>query len=163
MPCKAAKSLSATNLAIHHHLNCDLYIHYIYHGCKPDEVQDGTPGPYSGFSELVKAQFERGLDWERKLFKWLDDQDMLLTILPALTDANTLLTIIDFDVRDHFYIAGLAFKPPNETFEMTYARNDKTPVQFGVAKPDLLEIKRQEDGTILWRVIDAKSSKSMKV
>jgi hypothetical protein len=170
MPCKAANSLSATNLAIHHHLNCDLYLHYIYHGCEPiaepvppNEAATNAAPSVQLHSELTKAQFERGMEWERRLFKWLDDSDLLLTILPRRTDSQALQEIIDIDERDHFFIAGLGFEPPNKAFAMTFGNFDREPIKFGFAKPDLVEIQKQPDGTVLWRVIDAKSSKSMKV
>jgi hypothetical protein len=157
---KAAKSLSATNLAVHHHLNCDLYLHYVYHGSPGSDADgDTTHGP----SALLSAQFERGLEWERRLFKWLDDSDLLLTILSPVTDGLALRTTIECDERTHFFIAGLAFWPPNDAFAQTYDYHGLDAVRFGLAKPDLVEIQRRANGVILWRIIDAKSSKAMKV
>jgi hypothetical protein len=166
---KAAHSLSATNLAVHHHLNCDLYPHYVYHGCGSAPDADADADAYGdaahGPSALLKAQFERGLEWERRLFKWLDDSDQLLKINSTVTDGYALRETIGWDTRQHFFIAGLVFWPPNDAFAHTYDRNGFTddPVKFGLAKPDLVEILRRPDGVVLWRVIDAKSSKAMKV
>jgi hypothetical protein len=167
-PSKAAKSLSATNLAIHHHLNCDLYLHYVYHGTADADDDaavsveaDDASTPHAP-SALLKAQFERGLDWERRLFQWLDDADELLTIVSPRTDGKALLATLECDARAHFFVAGLAFTPPNAAFAQTYDRAGVEPVVFGTAKPDLLEIRRRADGVIVWRVVDAKASKGMK-
>jgi hypothetical protein len=167
---KAAKSLSATNLAIHHHLNCDLYLHYVYHGTADEsdaaavsvEADDADASTPHAPSALLKAQFERGLDWERRLFQWLDDADELLTIVSPRTDGKALLATLECDARTHFFVAGLAFTPPNAAFAQTYDRAGAEPVVFGTAKPDLLEIRRRADGVIVWRVVDAKASKGMK-
>lgn len=67
-------TLSATNLATSHHLGCDLYLHHAYHG------SDLAKGRLSLPSELSKAQFERGNDWESTLFTWLDEEGLLLTV-----------------------------------------------------------------------------------
>ena len=158
MPCKASKSLSATNLANHHHFHCDLYLHYIYHG-----TEDAPSSTASGPSELAKAQFERGIDWETGLYKWLDDQELLLTVESGVLDVLALQTLIEYDERDHFFITGVAFWPPNDAFAERYDREGNVPVKFGLAKPDLLEVRKTQDGTVLWRIIDAKSSKEMKV
>lgn len=49
------KPLSATNLASHNTRLCDLYLYNVYHKSGTGRNAD---------SELNKAHFERGLDWE---------------------------------------------------------------------------------------------------
>ncbi|KAJ7099528.1 hypothetical protein B0H15DRAFT_878098 [Mycena belliarum] len=146
--------LSATNLAVHHHLSCDLYLHNIYYRRAKADAQDP--------SELAKANFERGLDWESCLFSFLDGPgiDLLLTVPPTPVDADTLRANIEADDRDHFFVAGVAFWPPPE-LNKRFLDAGSDPVNFGLAKPDLLEITRTPHG-ITWKVVDAKGSKAVK-
>ncbi|KAJ7030016.1 P-loop containing nucleoside triphosphate hydrolase protein [Mycena alexandri] len=144
--------LSATNLAVHHHLSCDLYLHNVYHRRGKMDAQDP--------SELAKANFERGLEWEGLLFTFLDDENLLLTIPPSPADGDVLSANIEADERDHFFVAGVAFWPPPE-LRNRYLEAGADPVNFGLAKPDLLEITRTPSG-ITWKVIDAKASKAVK-
>jgi hypothetical protein len=159
MPCRAAKSLSATNIATHHHLSCDLYLHYVYHGCGVPEAKGVADGP----SEFAKAHFERGLGWEGRLYAWLDEQGLLSTIMSGPMDGKELRALLELEDRDYFFLTGVSFWPPNAAFALTYEHNGLDPVRFGLAKPDLVEFKRQEDGIFVWRVLDAKASKEMKV
>jgi len=152
------KSLSATNLAAYHHFSCDLYLYNTYHGT----ARKSLSVPQNQSSELSKAQFQRGLDWEQCLLAWLDKQQLLLTV-PSLTlQGEDLVENILADDRDHFFISGLSLFPPQRDLDRLYTDAGKDPVKFGVAKPDLLEIKRSED-RFAWKVIDAKASKSAKV
>jgi hypothetical protein len=145
--------LSATNLAAHHHLSCDLYLHNIYHR-RGKNAQDP--------SELAKANFERGLDWEQAcLFPFLDRENLLLTVPPTPVDAGILSANIEADDRDHFFVAGVTFWPPPEMRQRFFDAGT-VPVNFGLAKPDLLEITRTPHG-ITWKVVDAKASKAVKV
>ncbi|KAJ6589935.1 hypothetical protein DFH09DRAFT_219264 [Mycena vulgaris] len=146
--------LSATNLAVHHYLNCDLYLHNTYHRRgKSYDAQDPT--------ELAKANFERGLDWEQAcLLPFLDRENLLLTVPPAPVDAGILSANIEADDRDHFFVAGVAFWPPPE-LRQRFLDTGNDPVDFGLAKPDLLEITRTQRG-ITWKVVDAKASKAVK-
>lgn len=149
-------TLSATNLASAHHLGCDLYLHHAYHGSDTPHSRQNQP------SELSKAQFARGNDWESTLLNWLDDEGVLLTIRSSPLEADEIFEILQFDERDHFFIAGLSFRPP-KNLAAEFLKAGAQPVTFGVAKPDLVEITRGEDGTITWKVIDAKASEAMKV
>lgn len=157
-------SLSATKLAIHHHLKCDLFLHNSYHGHeigsfrkKSGKIKESKVG------ELVKAQFKRGNAWEKALFAWLDAQGLLLHVHSSgPLEPSEIKDIISFDERPHFFIAGLYFKPPSDAFAGRFAGNGFTPVEFGIAKPDLLEVKRA-NGKTQWQVIDAKASKEVKV
>lgn len=151
------ESLSATNLATHHHLGCDLYLHHTYWGTDPAKTRLTIP------SELSKAQFERGNEWESALFSWLDEEGLLLRVFSSALEASEIKDIIQFDERDHFFVAGLSFWPPKEALDAEFAKASTTPVHFGLAKPDLVEIVRDDDGNITWKVIDAKASQEMKV
>ncbi|KAJ7503041.1 hypothetical protein B0H11DRAFT_1906826 [Mycena galericulata] len=147
--------LSATNLANHHHLNCDLYLHNIYHRL------DGKPSGVQDPSELAKANFVRGLDWEQScLLPFLDRENLLLTIPPSPVDGTVLSANLEADERDHFFVAGLAFWPPTE-LKQRFLDAGTVPVNFGLAKPDLLEITRTPQG-ITWKIVDAKASKAVK-
>lgn len=151
-------SLSATNLAVCQHLNCDLYIHNVYNGSR-QAVSTSSPE-----SELTKAQCKRGLDWETSLYSWLDRSKLLLKVPSMPLEASSLLENIQADDRAHFFITGLTFWPPQAKLaEIFFARARTEPFNFGLAKPDLLEIKRSKDGVINWRVLDAKASKHVKV
>ncbi|KAG6902770.1 hypothetical protein C0995_011918 [Termitomyces sp. Mi166 len=149
-------SLSATNLAVHHHYNCDLYLHNVYH--RPEIKNSSTS---QELSELTGARFKRGIDWESYLFTWLDRQHLLLTVPSSPLDAAVLYENIQADTRDHFFIAGLSFLPPQEMLDERFHGAGKNSVKFGLAKPDLLEIFRTQDG-IKWKVIDAKVSSRVK-
>ncbi|KAJ7686577.1 hypothetical protein B0H17DRAFT_1204242 [Mycena rosella] len=147
--------LSATNLAVHHYLNCDLFLHNVYHRRAKSDA-------HSEPSELAKANFERGLDWEQTcLFPFLDRENLLLTVPPAPVDADILSANIEADDRDHFFVAGVAFWPPPELTQR-FVDAGEYPVTFGLAKPDLLEITRTPNGITRWKVIDAKASKAVK-
>lgn len=150
-------TLSATNLAAGHHLGCNLYLHKSYHGSETQGGRRSLP------SELSKAQFARGNDWESALFKWLDDENLLLTVLSSSLEPDEIHEIIQFDERDHFFVAGLSFWPPKEALAAEFAKAGTQPVHFGLAKPDLVEITRDQDGFITWKVIDAKASQAVKV
>ncbi|KAJ6497569.1 hypothetical protein C8R45DRAFT_822435 [Mycena sanguinolenta] len=148
-------SLSATNLAVYHHLNCDLYLRNVYHRGKAHTSSDRQDP-----SELTAANFERGLEWERRLFAFLNEEDMLLTIPPVPVDGNTLQANIEADERHHFFVCGVAFWPPPE-LRQRFLDAGTDPVNFGLAKPDLLEIIRTPSG-VTWKVVDAKASKKVK-
>ncbi|KAF7288721.1 AAA-12 domain-containing protein [Mycena chlorophos] len=145
-------SLSATKLAAFHHYSCDLYLHNSYHL----DRHKSSSAP----SETAQANFQRGVSWERLLFAYLEKTELLLTVPPRPIDGATLSVNIELDDREHFFISGVEFWPPAELFER-FARAGSMPVNFGLAKPDLLEITRTPS-TILWRVIDAKASQAVK-
>lgn len=149
-------SLSATNIAIYHHLNCDLYLWNTY-----NEPITTTDSPQD-LPELSKAQFHRGEDWESTLFAWLDQSNLLLRVPPIPMEADVLMENILADDRDHFFIAGLRFWPPQDAFTKRYEALGFQPVKFGLGKPDLVEVVRK-NGKVVWKVIDAKASKTVKV
>ncbi|KAF9446524.1 hypothetical protein P691DRAFT_673387 [Macrolepiota fuliginosa MF-IS2] len=148
-------SLSATNIAIHHHLNCDLYLWNVYNGptTNSESPQDA--------SEISKAQFHRGEEWEASLLAWLDKSNLLLRVPPTPMEGDILMENILADDRNHFFIAGLRFLPPRDQLAKRFQSFGNQPVNFGLGKPDLVEVVRQGD-KVVWKVIDAKASKSVK-
>ena len=154
------KSLTATNLAVHQHLKCDLYIHNVYNRAAPvsgqGPVAENTP------DELAKAHFKRGLDWEASLYAWLDESGLLLQVPAMPLAAGILLENILADDRTHFFITGLSFWPPQSKLNERFVQAGTEPLKFGLAKPDLVEIRRMNN-IIQWRVIDAKASKNVTV
>jgi len=153
-------SLSATNLATYHHFSCDLYIHNVYHDGKA--VGSGVRASSEEPSELSKAQFQRGVDWEQTLLSWLDESGLLLTVPSTPMDPSYFIENLIMDDRPYFFVAGLVFWPPSQELNARYRSNGKTPVNFGLAKPDLLEVTKTPTGFI-WRVVDAKASSHVKV
>jgi len=155
------KPLTATNLAVYQHLNCDLYIHNVSSGSVLASAGSGSPGSSSP-SEISRAHYKRGLGWETALYSWLDQSDLLLKVPSTPLEGRSLLENILADDRDHFFITGLTFWPPQSKLTEKFKAEGNQPLAFGLAKPDLLEIQRTEDG-IAWKVIDAKASRYVKV
>jgi hypothetical protein len=60
-------------------------------------------------------------------------------------------------------VAGVTFWPPQEAFDAIFRQHSSPNIKFGLAKPDLIELWRDGNGKITWRVIDAKASKEAKV
>ncbi|PPQ75118.1 hypothetical protein CVT26_008296 [Gymnopilus dilepis] len=152
------KNLTATDLATHQHFRCDLYIYNLYHG-------RSGPGPgYNGASpsEISKAHFQRGIDWEASLLSWLECKALLLKVPSKPFKSEELLENILADERNHFFVAGLSFWPPQRELDQRFLEEHNTPIKFGLAKPDLLEIWKN-DRRIIWRVIDAKASRHFNV
>ncbi|RXW24968.1 hypothetical protein EST38_g889 [Candolleomyces aberdarensis] len=156
---KRHSSLSATNLAVHHHLNCDLYIHNVYHQHTQPITPAAPAGPCS--NPVTEAQYRRGLDWETTLYSWLDSSNLLLKVPGSPLEADVLMENILADDRDRFFISGLTFVPPEAQLLERFQQAGTPPVNFGIGKPDLLEIVRSPDG-ITWKVIDAKASTAIK-
>lgn len=96
------------------------------------------------------------------MFSWLDREALLLRVLGDVLSGSEIEAILELalDERDHFYVAGLCFEPPVEAFRNKY--NRESAVEFGIAKPDLVEVNKDSDGNVWWRVIDAKSSADVK-
>ncbi|TDL18051.1 P-loop containing nucleoside triphosphate hydrolase protein [Rickenella mellea] len=151
----SGRNITATTLAAYYHFQCDLFLHRSYHSF------DGGK-PRAQPSELSKAQFERGGGWESSLLKWLDDEGLLLNVLSGLLEGSDIQEMIELDDRHHFFITGLSFWAPQAALAKEFKGRGQQPVRFGIAKPDLIEIKKTHDGNIWWQVIDAKSSKAVK-
>ena len=152
----AKNTLSATNLALYHHYNCDLYVHNVYNDNRRKSTRQDPP-------EISKAHFKRGNDWEAFLFSWLDENDLLLTIPSMPVNGSDLIENLLADGRDHFFLAGLSFWPPNDELKIKFFEAGVEPINFGLAKPDLLEFTRTSEGLFTWKVIDAKASNAVKV
>ncbi len=151
-------TLSATNVSLYHHYNCDLFLYNTYNGVEVPSTVPHVPRP----TKLTEARYKRGLEWEARLFSWLDEHNLLLTVPSHPIRGDDLVENILADERDHFFIAGIAFMPPQGQFDEMYRKAGLEPVKFGLAKPDLLEITRVED-RVSWKVIDAKASRMVKV
>ncbi|KAF5355004.1 hypothetical protein D9756_005484 [Leucocoprinus leucothites] len=151
----AKASISATNIAVYHHLNCDLYLWKTYN--EPVSFID----PPKETSELSRAQYHRGEEWESILLEWLDKSDMLLRVPPKPMEAEVLIENILADDRDHFFIAGLCFWPPRDRLAERFEALGNKPVNFGLCVPDLLEVEHKGE-KVSWKVVDAKASKSVK-
>jgi len=157
------KHLSPTNVGTYYHNQCQLYVHNAFH--RPPGTRNATKAP----SPLVVAQFQRGLEWEARLFRWLDVADQLVR-LDATAEPKTALEIRDLflDIGRELstdktkYIANLVFQSPSFKKELARFRSDPAGVTFGVAKPDLIKITRPSSEVITWEVIDAKSSSGLK-
>jgi hypothetical protein len=172
--------LTATNLATHQHLGCNLYLHNVYHNHRQRNRHSSTDGgnilsvgakvnasentnkAKRPTSELTMAHFDRGNEWEAYLFQWLDRKGLRLPMPSDPKQGHNICEIVNRDKRLHFFISGLEFWP-NDVLQEEFPKTGMGPVQFGLAKPDLLEIERSENGSFMWRVIDAKASKVVKV
>ena len=151
----AKASISATDIAIYHHLNCDLYLWNMYN------EPLATKGPQE-ISELCQAQWHRGEEWESTLFAWLDKSNLLLRVPPIPIGGDVLVENILADDREHFFVADLCFWPPHDRLTERFEAIGNRPVNFGLAKPDLVEVVHREN-KIVWKVIDGKASKAVKV
>ncbi|KIM22774.1 hypothetical protein M408DRAFT_279472 [Serendipita vermifera MAFF 305830] len=159
-----AKHLSPTNVATYYHNQCHLYLHNAYH--RPHDIIKATP---KDVSPLSAAQFQRGLEWESRLFRWLEVQNKLVR-LDATSPPKTAAQIRDLfvetgnalDVESSRYIVNLTFKSPAFEHELGLVKGSRLPVAFGVAKPDLVKITRVSKDVIEWEVIDAKASSILK-
>ncbi|KAH8115406.1 hypothetical protein DFH11DRAFT_1759716 [Phellopilus nigrolimitatus] len=157
VPAARQKGITATTLAVHHHLQCDLFLYNSYHGTSKNSARH-----WQESSELTRATLSRGDKWESSLFAWLDGKGLLLQVLGGFLEGPEIQEVIEIDERDHFFVSGLSFVPPASAFESKFRANHRAPVRFGVAKPDLVEIRKEKDGTIRWQVVDAKSSVAVK-
>lgn len=152
------RRITATNLAIYHHLHCDLYLHLSYRSRQPSQKAQNV------VSETALAQFQKGDLWEKMLFESLDARGMLIRVddetpLSGIRIAQLLVEVPQTET----YISGLTFLPP--TFESEFTSRGALPVVFSVAKPDLVKVTRTSvEGAeiVVWEVIDAKSSKHVK-
>jgi len=146
---------TATDLGSHFHFSCQLALWNTFHQTRGDKSNGQT------FSSRTKATFSRGRTWENNLVKRLDEQGLVL----KRSSKESLRSQIEKDPRDHFYIIGASFKDEN-LFREQYRALGVSPILFGTFKPDFIEIwKRVEGDRIVfeWHVIDAKSTKSVKV
>lgn len=162
--------LSPTRLAIYHQNHCDWYLHQSFHRSVPAPAQEAANAPSgdpSGVAvpTITTAHFQRGIEWEARLFDHLERRGQLLRLPPhTITQGQIRNTIIEsVSVKNICYISNVVFQSPS--FQEELAEFSATPWHhrlFGVAKPDLIQVNRLETGEITWEVIDAKSSTSIK-
>jgi len=162
--------LSPTRLAIYHQNHCDWYLHQSFHGLAAAPVQDAATAPSGNPSEvatpaITTAHFQRGIEWEARLFDHLERQGQLLRLPPQTITQKQIRDIIieSVTVRNICYISNVVFQSPSFEEELAEFRSAPFPHRlFGIAKPDLIQVNRLETGEITWEVIDAKSSTSIK-
>jgi hypothetical protein len=147
----------ATDVANFYSLNCKLALFKSYHD--HDRLWQADPSQTS--SSLRQAIISRGCEWEDTLVKRLTEENLILTF----SEDTPFLSQIENDPRAHFFVIGAKFRDP-DLFREEYHSRGTFVVAWGTFKPDFIEIwKKIEDGNLVveWRVIDAKSSKFMKV
>lgn len=152
-----AGHLSPTNLATFHYNHCELYLWNAYNSQHTDIKGSSNPNP------LTNAQFERGVDWEDSIVSWLDAQGLLLSLSGPILTGDNIVSILQLEDRERFFVYGLKFQSPSFEEEFDKRLNGSRVVNFGVAKPDLVEFRRSADNRLTWKVIDAKASKKAKV
>ena len=153
---RKVRGVTATTFSSYYHYKCDLFLYDSYYG-------KSSKGSHTESSALVKAKLKRGNNWESQLLMWLDKQNLLVQVMSDTLTATDLQNVIELDKRDHFFISGLCFYPPVDSFKLEYERRGTQMPQFSIAKPDLLEIRRSKDGLYCWQILDAKASMNVKV
>lgn len=146
---------TATDLGSHFHYSCQLALWKTFH----QKLGEKIPGQVH--SARTRATFSRGYSFENSIIKRLDELGLVL----KFSKKESLEAQVANDPRDHLYVIGSSFKE-DALFRDEYLARGVTPVSFGMFKPDFIEIwKRVVDGKLIfeWHVIDAKSTKSIKV
>jgi hypothetical protein len=149
------KYFTATDLGSYFHFSCQLALWKGFHEGRQPGLKRGFPGP------RTLATFSKGFAWEERLVRRLDEKGLIL----RFSGATSLETQITSDPRNHFYIINASFKEEG-LFKEEYISRRQAPVEFGTIKPDFIEIwKRIEKDKLVieWHVIDAKSSKAVRV
>ncbi|KAH6869217.1 hypothetical protein BKA70DRAFT_1131921 [Coprinopsis sp. MPI-PUGE-AT-0042] len=159
-PARETRTVSATEVSKYQHLQCDLYLHHITRSSFSKRSRDNVAVDDS-VDDVAQPHIARGHIWERKLMAWLEDGNHLLTVPSNIATSITLRENILADDREHFFVAGIVFNPPNDVLAQQFTEQGEIPVIFRTMKLDLLEIRR-EKGRIVWTVIDAKASSFVK-
>jgi len=144
---KLQQRLLATDIAAHQHLGCDLYVHDTYH--TKGSFVHGKQNDKHAYRKTNRI--EQGLNWEQLTIEWLDGNDLLLRIPSMPLNRNDLLENIMADNRHHFFLAGVTFCPSEHHLEELFQHHQGIPIQFSIAKPDLIEINQRND-KVEWRV-----------
>jgi hypothetical protein len=121
-----ASRVTATNLAIHAHLQCDLYLHQSYHGVSPARTETSRSHIHESRKSpaaISVAAFTSGNAWESALLTHLDQLGLLLTNSGPPLSGSDIASIIDLDDRPHFFVAGISFWPPRERLAEEYAQH----------------------------------------
>jgi hypothetical protein len=178
--------LSPTNIATYYHNQCQLYLHNAFHRSTHDPVTkvnrrksstskstrlslDKRSNEEKHSSAIADAQFQRGLNWESRLFTNLEDSEQLIRLdTSTLKSAKEIRDIIlgtaaslsslvitvkgrggkppeKRTIWKPKYIANLEFQSPPFDRELQGYGSRKGGVVFGVAKPDLLKINKVEE------------------
>jgi hypothetical protein len=152
------KYVTATDLASYYLLNCKLSLRKNY---QDYETRRGA-GRSDRSTPLSTARISRGEEFERSLVQRLEAENLILRV----TEEEDFVAGVESDQRTHFYVVGAAFRDGG-LFREEYRSRGTDPVGFGTFKPDFIEMwkKNAEDGkpVIEYRIIDAKSSRRMKV
>lgn len=146
---------TATDLGSHFHFSCQLALWKTFHQKRGDKSHAQVP------SSRTRATFSRGRTFENSIIKRLNELGLVL----KFSNKQSLESQIANDPRDHLYVIGSSFKD-DALFRDQYLTRGVAPVSFGTFKPDFIEVwKRIVDGKLIfeWHVIDAKSTKSVKV
>ncbi|KAI9207287.1 uncharacterized protein BJ171DRAFT_596851 [Polychytrium aggregatum] len=181
--------ITATDLGRYHTHFCELQLHKSRTYRRAREASKGPALPPPELAGLVppepsastKALFKRGVKWEEDLVDVLQ-KDGLIYNVPEQRGNLTIQTWLDMilaDNRLHYYMIGTQFSSP--AFENEFETRGSPPVRFGTFKPDFIEIRvdpaaaseaasKDQDKPALpqrckieWRIIDAKSSKKVKI
>ncbi|PVG00252.1 P-loop containing nucleoside triphosphate hydrolase protein [Serendipita vermifera] len=184
--------LSPTNIATYYHNQCQLYLHNAFHRSSHEPVTKPNRRKSSAASKAAKAdssknsasnneeihassianaQFQRGLNWESRLFLSLDASEQLIRLdTSTLKSAKEIRDIIiqtaasletmtvtvkkgkksgkppeKRTVWKPKYIANLEFRSPTFNDELQKYGSAKGSVVFGVAKPDLVKITKVQE------------------
>jgi hypothetical protein len=149
------KYFTATDLSGYFHFSCQLALWKGYHEGRQQTQKRGS------LASRTLATFSKGFAWEERLVKRLEDNGLILRFSTTVSFEDQVRN----DPRSHFFIIGASFKK-EDLFKDEYVVRGQAPVAFGAIKPDFIEIwKRVEDGKLVveWHIIDAKSSKAVKV
>lgn len=119
----SSSRVTATNLAMHAHLQCDLYLHQTYHGMSPEASGKGAVERHKSPAAIPLAAFASGNTWESSLFAHLDQLGLLLTNSGPPLSGIDVASIIALDSRPHFFVAGLVFSPPYHRLAQEYAKH----------------------------------------
>jgi hypothetical protein len=166
----SSRRITASGLANHAHLQCDLYLHQSYHGTssadETDQSLDHGRKQTKRPGATILAAVTSGDAWESALFSHLDQHGLLLTNKGPPLSGGDIASVIQLDERPHFFVAGLTFWAPQHELTREYLKRGvavQDVPRFGLTKPDLVEIWRETNGNLVWRIIDAKASKEVKV
>ena len=119
--------ITATNLSVHAHLQCDLYLHQSYHhgsaNTEAAHVIERSESP----AAISLAAFTSGNAWESTLLTHLDQLGLLLTNSGPPLSGLEIASIIELDNRPHVFVAGITFWPPPDRLAEEYAKHGVKP------------------------------------
>jgi hypothetical protein len=143
------KRLTATDVASYYRLHCHLALWKVFHHRhlqNPDQ------------NVLTQAAILRGKKWERDIHAKLSDENLILSLKE---DDSFELKLVE-DARSHFYVTDACFNMSGDLFQNEFRIRNRSPLKFGVLKPDFIEVKKKEN-LIELHIIEAKASKTVQV